>query len=246
MRLSVIPAATLALLGLVPPAGAWTITVTGTIYSGVNEPFAIDGNGVFGLPGSPLVGSTYTETITTDPLQSSLIAFSPPVNIERSGGPQPGFGGAAAPYYISVTVNGFTYTETESSPFLIRSYLNSEIANGLGSQDQVYQEINSAGCTGSYGPCRSSYILAYSGTPLVPSLDFDQSIFASTNLDPGSRTYFLFRDGPIDPGTIQQYSGFYGSVDTLAVNVPEPSTWATMLLGFVSLGFVARRRRQFA
>jgi hypothetical protein len=168
------------------------------------------------------------------------------VNIERSGGP--GFGGAGAPYYISVTVNGLTYTETESSPFLIRSYLSSEIANGLGSQDQVYQEINSPGCTGSYGPCRSSYILAYSvSTPFVPSLDFDQSIVASFNeLDPGSRTYFLFRDGPTDPGTTQQYSGFYGSIDTLAVNVPEPSTWAMMLLGFAGLGFAFRRSRRKA
>jgi hypothetical protein len=49
----------LIFLGFVFPTGAeaWTITVTGTIYSGVNEPFALDGNGIFGVPGSPLVGS---------------------------------------------------------------------------------------------------------------------------------------------------------------------------------------------
>lgn len=210
MKHSAVIVALIFLGGFFPTgAEAWTITVTGTIYSDVpNSP--VDGTGIFGSPGVSIVGSPYTETITTDPLQSSLIAFSPPINIERSG--RPGFGGAGAPYYISVTVNGFTYTETESSPFLIRSYLISGIANGLGSQDQVYQEINSPGCMGSYGPCRSSYILAYSvSTPLVPSLDFDQSIVASFNeLDPGSRTYFLLRDGPTDPGTMQQYSGFYG------------------------------------
>jgi hypothetical protein len=78
----------------------------------------------------------------------------------------------------------------------------------------------------------------------VPLLDFDQSIVASIELNPGSNTYFLFRDGPTDPGSIDQYTGFYGSIDTITVNVPGPSTWAMMLLGFAGLGFVAYRSRQ--
>jgi hypothetical protein len=79
-------------------ANAWTITVTGAIYSGVNEPFALDGNGIFGVPGSPLVGSTYTETITTDPLQRTELTSSPNF-FERNG--EPILGGSGAPYYIS-------------------------------------------------------------------------------------------------------------------------------------------------
>ena len=34
-------------------------------------------------------------------------------------------------------------------------------------------------------------------------------------------------------------------VDNLAINaVPEPATWAMMLLGFGAVGFAMRRRRQ--
>ena len=197
----------LIFLGFVFPTGAeaWTITVTGTIYSGVNEPFALDGNGIFGVPGSPLVGSRYIETITTDPLQSTQLTSSPSF-IERNGGPI--LGGSGAPYFISTTVNGFTYTQTELDPFINRSYLISGIASGLGSQDQVYQEIGSPGCASSYGLCTSSYILAYSvNVPFVLSLDFNHPIIAFSNkLDVGSNTYFLFRNGPTEQGSIDGLS----------------------------------------
>jgi PEP-CTERM motif len=36
------------------------------------------------------------------------------------------------------------------------------------------------------------------------------------------------------------------SLNTLVVGVPEPSTWAMMLLGFVGLGFLANRRKRRA
>jgi PEP-CTERM motif len=243
----------LIFLGFVFPTGAeaWTITVTGTIYSGVNEPFALDGNGIFGVPGSPLVGSRYIETITTDPLQSTQLTSSLSF-IERNGGPI--LGGSGAPYFISTTVNGFTYTQTELDPFINRSYLISGIASGLGSQDQVYQEIGSPGCASSYGLCTSSYILAYSvNVPFVLSLDFNHPIIAFSNkLDAGSNTYFLFRNGPTEQGSIDQNTGFYGTIDFIAVlpdhfiavNVLEPSTWAMMLIGFVGLGFAFRQSRR--
>jgi hypothetical protein len=77
--------------------------------------------------------------------------------------------------------------------------------------------------------------------PRAPLLDFDQSIIASIELNPGSNTYFLFRDGPTDLGSIDQYTGFYGTIDAITVNIPEPSTWAMMLMGFAGLGFAFRQ-----
>ena len=141
-------------------------------------------------------------------------------------------------------VNGHTFAMLASNPFINRSYLVSGISNGLTGQDQVYHQGDfGSECFHSNGFCVTSYILAFSyKTPFVPSLDFNQSIFA-TDLDPGSNTYFLFRDEPSTDGSIQQYTGLYGSIDTLAVNVPEPSTWAMMLLGFAGLGFAAYRRK---
>jgi hypothetical protein len=49
-------------------------------------------------------------------------------------------------------------------------------------------------------------------------------------------------------GSNWDYEGFFQSgtitlADTVAA-VPEPSTWAMMLLGFCGLGFVAYRRKQ--
>jgi hypothetical protein len=42
--------------------------------------------------------------------------------------------------------------------------------------------------------------------------------------------------------TFNTYENLSGSITTPAV--PEPSTWAMMLLGFVGLGFLAHRRRR--
>jgi hypothetical protein len=114
-------------------------------------------------------------------------------------------------------------------------------------QDQAYQGIESAGCVIAYGACTSSYILAYSlDTSFVPTLDFNQSIDFSAGLDPGSNTYFSFREGPTPPGCVEQYTAFYGSLSTLSINavapVTEPSTLA--LFGFGLLGLAGVRALQ--
>jgi hypothetical protein len=55
-------------------------------------------------------------------------------------------------------------------------------------------------------------------------------------------TYYLQIAG-VGGGT----SGYGGTLSTAAVGaVPEPSTWAMMLLGFVGLGYMGMRRRQLA
>lgn len=212
----------LTLLATSSIANAWTITVTGTIYSDQGEP-PINRAGIFGSQGMSLIGSAYTETITTYPSQNATVIGNGSSFSERDGDP----------FQISLVVNGHTFAQTVPDPFLDRSYLISGLANGLGTQDQTYQQISfGSGCWHSYGFCVNSYILAYSfGAPFVPGLDFNQSIFV-TNLDPGSNTYFLFRDGPTAEGSIELYTGFYGSIDTIAVNVPEPATWALLLFGF--------------
>lgn len=40
--------------------------------------------------------------------------------------------------------------------------------------------------------------------------------------------------------------GYYQNVDAFQVSVPEPSTWAMMLLGFAGLGFAGYRRARLA
>jgi hypothetical protein len=80
----------------------------------------------------------------------------------------------------------------------------------------------------------------------VVDLDTD-GISVSTTLG----DYHIFGDGsPFSIGTVSRNDifetgpGGFG-VGTLAVSaVPEPSTWAMMILGFCGLGFVAYRRKQ--
>jgi hypothetical protein len=58
-------------------------------------------------------------------------------------------------------------------------------------------------------------------------------------------TYYLSADG--NPGNSGAGTGGYYdalSSATFAPPVPEPSTWAMMILGFCGLGFMAYRRRQ--
>jgi PEP-CTERM motif len=45
------------------------------------------------------------------------------------------------------------------------------------------------------------------------------------------------------PGT---YTAIEGSIITISAAVPEPSTWAMMLLGFAGIGFAARHMRRLS
>jgi hypothetical protein len=87
----------------------------------------------------------------------------------------------------------------------------------------------------------SSVIL--SGTP-------DVGTFASVNVNPMNLNSFMF--GPFliasgvytltINGNATDGGGFGGGVSVSAV--PEPATWAMLLLGFGAIGFQIRRRRQ--
>jgi PEP-CTERM motif len=111
----------------------------------------------------------------------------------------------------------------------------------------------------------------YHGLPENYNLDWPwpgYNAFILSNLDVGDGTTFLtsFQGPALCPigsncnfapafysleftvpqtGTIQ--FGWFGSYDytppSLASDVPEPSTWAMMILGFAGVGFVAYRRK---
>jgi hypothetical protein len=68
-----------------------------------------------------------------------------------------------------------------------------------------------------------------SGTLLSGSATYDNQTFASLGLKPGNYVYTWDSD-PV----------------TVNVGIPEPSTWALMLLGFAGLGFAGYRSRTAA
>lgn len=74
--------------------------------------------------------------------------------------------------------------------------------------------------------------------------------FTSTNLTPNStwelETLFFTATGSSTDISLVGNSGdkYIGLDDVAVAAVPEPSTWAMMILGFVGVGFMAYRRKQ--
>jgi hypothetical protein len=78
------------------------------------------------------------------------------------------------------------------------------------------------------------------GVPLSQVLFDPNDTFARNNIMVGPGTYTLNIQGT--PGT--QNGSLSGNVAfTAAAAVPEPGTWAMMLLGFGAIGYSMRRRR---
>jgi opacity protein-like surface antigen len=238
-----------ALASAADQAQDWTVTVTGTIEAPTTSGTGFDNAGLFGAVGSSLVGDTYIETITTDPLLNSTTDCASLSCGGTIGGlDNPAYGPGAA-YTLTTTVNGVSFNLTESTPFLNRAYLIDALSINDTSttlQDQLYQDVRSSGCALPTTTCVYSYILAYSLTnPFVPNLSFNQQITASGIFDPGANTYFaytVFNGTPSGLTTI-----FYGSIDTLSVNqgsgVPEPATFSLLALGVAGMALTRVRRR---
>lgn len=91
-------------------------------------------------------------------------------------------------------------------------------------------------------------IIGLSGTLLVPAGyssgedlglstgTYNGTNFASLGLTPGTYVYNFGTGASADSFTVQ--------IGPLAAAVPEPGTWAMMLLGFGGMGVALRRRRQ--
>jgi hypothetical protein len=72
-----------------------------------------------------------------------------------------------------------------------------------------------------------------SGTLLSGTASFNNQTFSSLGITPG--TYLYAFDGDVNAVTVQ--------IGPVVTAIPEPSTWAMMILGFCGLGFMAYRRK---
>ena len=150
---------------------------------------------------------------------------------------------SAAVFDFSYTDGGNTFgsgqflTDDVNSPFLITSVTGSETYQG------VTEAITGVGAVNSYAS--NDNILSF---PAAPGFVTFSGITFTTATD-------AFNIGFLNPiyGIVQQSTdpgGFFGPPPGVALTdfsvsaVPEPSTWAMMLLGFAGLGFAFRRSRR--
>jgi hypothetical protein len=148
---------------------------------------------------------------------------------------------------ISAQIGGKTFSAPVDVIFVVPGTDNTwrwNLASSHVSVDGTPLEVSSAMSIQLYGSTTSTSILP------LPLSSYSSAIFqieASTSDLSSSGTYMGHIDSlvQIDLSGDFTFAGFidFANVDgQLAAAVPEPSTWAMMILGFLGLGFLAYRR----
>jgi hypothetical protein len=221
VRLSIVTAFVLAFGCATAQSSTVTFDFTGTVNTvdpNLTSAFAV---------GNPITGS-YTFD-TTAP------------NTSPGSDPNAAFYDSSFAYTVSAgsfTSSGTGFSTTVFynlvlAPNVFRDqYRIVEQANGLSINGLTYSGFTLDLLTTS-GTANSTP-LASDALPSTPPVISD---FAINQL----RFYF---DDPNNTATGVDY--VIGSLDSLTEAVPEPSTWAMLLLGFAGLGFMAHRRKRAA
>jgi hypothetical protein len=152
------------------------------------------------------------------------------------------FAGAPA----SAQLLTFNLTGSRTATFTLESSApNSFTSNALTGNQIFFNNV-----TGTFGGTAGTANISF-GTNLIADLNIQSTNLGFTQLSgPGD----LFSGPPSNPifnlGTFNLSGGFTAGPATLTITqapvaaVPEPSTWAMMLLGFGAIGASMRHRRQ--
>jgi hypothetical protein len=202
-----------ALLSTSAFADIVTETYTGTVSSG------FDNAGFFGSYNADLSGLAYTATYVFDTAVPGAAQYG-------SGGTFFTYGGGVNTPAVSaaMTINGHTFT-----------------TNGLGHAELDASNMSS-GSFRTYAQANAAFGSQFDNfletqDPAAPYPTSLSSPFTYTYHAVGtSSAYGTFKIGgdwlSLSPTTV-----------TLTAAVPEPSTWAMMILGFAGVGFMAYRRK---
>ena len=151
----------------------------------------------------------------------------------------------------SATLYDFVLTGSQTANFEIDSAAPNSYT--LGNPAFDFGQVHYDNVQGTYAGIAQAATVSF-GEGYVYQIDID-----GTNLHSGSAPGFfqfggtqLYTGLTSDPQFVlgpHALSGFFSTVtDTLTISevasaVPEPSTWAMMILGFCGLGFMAYRRK---
>jgi hypothetical protein len=190
-----------------------TETYTGTVSNG------LDAAGFFGSKNADLLGLTYTATYVFDTAVPTAAHIS-------TGGDFSTYGGGVNTPAVSaaLTINGHTFTTNG----LFHAELDAfNISSGA---FQTYARVDPA-----FGSQFTNSL--YTQDPAAP--------YPTSLTSPFTYTYYAV--GPASASGLFKIGGDSLSLSPTTValtnGVPEPSTWAMMILGFAGVGFMAYRRK---
>jgi hypothetical protein len=217
------------------------VTYTGTI---LND---IDVTGVFGIvdisgnvlphsTGGFYVGKTFTVTYVVNTSLGNAVNTSTEQSVTGGSAASPP---ATQPILsASVTVNGITQTITAPAFF---GQLNQSAPNAF----NAFSSLSASAQINTESPgFLNSVNASINFLTLPPSLGTELNYFQAN--DTATGTYALqglmsVGSTPLDTTFFVEYTGLVIADATPAV--PEPSTWAMMIIGFCGLGFLAYRRK---
>jgi hypothetical protein len=206
-------------------AAIMDVTYTGTVTSG-GLGSGIDWLGFFGTAGANLLGKSWVATYTFDTSLGYLNSSSSKNDVY--GGSK--FGTTSPVLSSMITINGV-------GKAVVGSYFGEDSGYNNGSSSLQYH-IAQSGQAGQLQTLQNS-ISTHNGSLLASiTTPFSHTVDANDS----QTSYFL-----------DDLSGenIYANLTSLTVSdhdhvvaaVPEPSTWAMMLLGFAGVGFMAYRRK---
>jgi hypothetical protein len=200
-------------------AGAQAAIIDVTYTGTIYNSFSTDGAGMFGTAGASLAGQAISVTYTYDTSLAPIQHNPNPVSNQTLSG---------ATTAIDITINGITQTFTSFFSSLALNY-----NSGVG-QSRVQHEA-------FFDNSGVNYISMQLVDNVNGALPIDLTApYDVTSLTTGTG---FFRLGN---GTQALFQPTHVTAVEIAAAVPEPSTWAMMILGFAGVGFIAYRRRNLA
>lgn len=161
--------------------------------------------------------------------------------------------------FSSVAIDGYLFTALQPAvPFVVRANADPNNADAGGATLGLRTSGGAAGfsftrldgSTFSFSSVDATHLnnaLTNSGNGGTFNVFADDIpvLQSSYDINPGFQSYSL---NATDVHTIRITSNNFFQLDNLVVSsaVPEPTTWAMMILGFASVGFMTYRRRRTA
>jgi len=219
-------------------AATYIITYTGHVSSGY------DRTGVFGTPDRDLSGSAYTSKyFLTFPTLGAYYSSAVPA-VLTYGGSQVGL---PSPLTGSLTINGVT--KSIAGNYFSKTYQTNGLPNPQYGYDVLYSDVEDYFYNGNYIIQYMVYNEIYSlNNDIISNADFTKKF--SYNFQPGDSSLggFMFANWTNSPNLINEYANGILNPDSYTISavgaVPEPATWALMIVGFGAIGSAMRRRQR--